>query len=194
MNLVFSSNFVLWSINVQGYCCASSWDEKLSRAWEYKRGHGRQEGHFFSHKYSIAVCGKYDYIWLVIVELDISNKLWNFNLKWPFVCRYRICEIRDPFLTYTVNVTVQQLELELRDNSGKEGKREVWKTVGFAEIGPQRFGDNTQRKNPGKTSGPQVNCDTQLLTISGSNIGSSRTHTVWIIFSWGSLALSYVCI
>lgn len=116
------------------------------------------------------------------------------NLKWPFVCRYRICEIRDPFLTYTVNVTVQQLELELRDDSGKEGKREVWKTVGFAEIGPQRFGDNTQRKNPGKTSGPQVNCDAQLLTISGSNIGSSRTHTVWIIFRLGSLALSYVCI
>jgi len=130
------------------------------------------------------VCGKYDYIWLVIVELDISkSSFWKLNLKWPFVCRYRICEIRDPFLTYTVNVTVQQLELELRDNSGKEGKKEVWKTVGFAEIGPQRFGDNTQRKNPGKTSGPQVNCDTQLLTISGSNIGSSRTHTVWIIFS-----------
>lgn len=55
--------------NVQGYCCASSMDEKLSRAWEYKRGHGRKEGHYFSHKYSIAVCMVWDHIWSVGTKL-----------------------------------------------------------------------------------------------------------------------------
>ena len=51
---------------------------------------------------------------------------------------------------YRINVTVQQLDY--REDSG----RDVWSTVGYATIGPQRVGDNTDRKKPGTTSGPQV--------------------------------------
>lgn len=72
--------------------------------------------------------------------------------------RYHIFDIGDPYVTYKINVTVQQLSYNRRayDSSSSE---EVWKTVGFAEIGPQRIGDNTKRGNElmdAETSGPQV--------------------------------------
>lgn len=38
----------------------------------------------------------------------------------------------------------------------KDGSKTVWKTVGYATIGPQMHIDNTNRKKPGVTSGPQV--------------------------------------
>lgn len=38
----------------------------------------------------------------------------------------------------------------------EDGSKTVWKTVGYATIGPQMHIDNTNRKKPGVTSGPQV--------------------------------------
>ena len=71
-------------------------------------------------------------------------------------------DIGDPYVTYNINVTVQQFDFkttsygdEQEGEQEQEGK-EVWSTVGYAEIGPQRMGDNTQRQNKAKTSGPQV--------------------------------------
>ena len=60
-------------------------------------------------------------------------------------------DIGDPFVSYTINVTVQQM-----DFTSLSGET-IWKSVGFAEIGPERHGDNTNRNNPAKASGPQVN-------------------------------------
>lgn len=66
-----------------------------------------------------------------------------------------MCEIRTPFLVYTVNVTVQQLDFKSKGEDGQEGE-DIWRTVGYVEIGPRRIGDNTARKHKGKSSGPQV--------------------------------------
>ena len=75
------------------------------------------------------------------------------------LCRYHIFDIGDPYITYKINVTVQQLDYNKRSYS-TESPEEVWKTVGFAEIGPQRIGDNTERGVEdlprGVSSGPQV--------------------------------------
>ena len=78
-----------------------------------------------------------------------------------------MCEIRTPFLVYTVNVTVQQLDFKSKGEDGEEGK-DVWKTVGYVEIGPRRIGDNTARKHKGKSSGPQVS----LLVLPASLLAS----------------------
>ena len=76
-----------------------------------------------------------------------------------FAYRYHVYDIGDPYVSYNINVTVQQFDFKttsLADQQqGEEGK-EVWSTLGYAEIGPQRMGDNTERQNKAKTSGPQV--------------------------------------
>ena len=51
------------------FCCKSSSKEKRSKRWEYKRGHGKKEGHYFSHKYSQAVCMDYDPLWYMNVHV-----------------------------------------------------------------------------------------------------------------------------
>ena len=63
--------------------------------------------------------------------------------------------IQEPYVTYQINVTVQQLEYQVFQGKGK--KKDVWRTVGFAEIGPQRIGQNTAQNQNGKVSGPKVN-------------------------------------
>ncbi len=60
-----------------------------------------------------------------------------------------------PYVTYKINVTVQQLDYQLLATGNKE-KRDLWKTIGYAEIGPQRIGQNTANNQKGTTSGPKV--------------------------------------
>ena len=77
----------------------------------------------------------------------------------PFACRYHIFEVGDPYTTYKINVTVQQLDYNQRAYDKSATTEEVWKTVGFAEIGPQNIGDNTARGDKlldATSSGPQV--------------------------------------
>jgi len=76
-------------------------------------------------------------------------------------CRWGVLDIGDPYLIYRINVTVQQLDFKMKTKkNGKKVEREVWTTVGNAVIGPERRGDNTNRKANGKTSGPEV-CTTR---------------------------------
>ena len=63
--------------------------------------------------------------------------------------------IEDPYVTYKINVTVQQLDYQLIATGNKD-KRDIWKTIGYAEIGPQRIGQNTANNQKGTTSGPKV--------------------------------------
>ncbi len=75
-------------------------------------------------------------------------------------------DIGDPHVLYRINVTVQQLtytqqtaDLEETDSETKTEKvapKEVWHTVGYAIIGPERIGDNTNRQKTGTSSGPEV--------------------------------------
>lgn len=82
------------------------------------------------------------------------------QLTVQYICiRYHVYDIGDPYVTYNINVTVQQFDFKTTsyaDEQDDEEGKEVWSTVGYAEIGPQRMGDNTQRQNKAKTSGPQV--------------------------------------
>ena len=75
-------------------------------------------------------------------------------------------DVGDPYITYRINVTVQQMDYTVATNS-KDGSKTVWKTVGYATIGPQMNIDNTNRKKPGVTSGPQV-CDKPIVLASRS--------------------------
>ena len=63
-------------------------------------------------------------------------------------------EIKKPYLTYKINVTVQQLDYKRKGVDGNV--RDVWSTVGFAEIGPERIGQNTIDYQNGITSSPKV--------------------------------------
>jgi hypothetical protein len=114
-----------------GFCCSATTDEKLSRAWEYKRALNYQVWHYHSHKYSQSVC----------MTLDALN--------------YHVFEVNQPYLSYRVNVTVQELQYITRNLSTNQ-LNEVWKTVGYAVIGPQTIGQNTNQNQVGETSGPNV--------------------------------------
>ena len=72
------------------------------------------------------------------------------------LCRYHVFEIGDPFLTYQINVTVQQYDTRVRVEEASEETREVWNTLGYATVGPERPGDNTANNKDGKTSTPMV--------------------------------------
>ena len=72
-----------------------------------------------------------------------------------FIYRYNVFIIEDPYVTYKINVTVQQLDYQLIATGNKD-KRDIWKTIGYAEIGPQRIGQNTANNQKGTTSGPKV--------------------------------------
>ena len=83
------------------------------------------------------------------------------NIPIMHVCikySYNVYEIGDPYLTYKINVTVQQLDYQERSyKKGKNQKlKDIWYTVGYAEIGPERMGQNTDQNQVGKTSGPKV--------------------------------------
>ena len=61
-------------------------------------------------------------------------------------------EVEEPFVTYKINVTVQQLRKPLYKD-----EEEKWVTVGFAQIGPEQQGANIQGSlQDGTSSGPQV--------------------------------------
>lgn len=62
--------------------------------------------------------------------------------------------INDPYLTYKINVTVQQLDYQRINTTGM--KEDVWRTIGNAEIGPQKIGQNTAQDQAGQASGPMV--------------------------------------
>ena len=63
-------------------------------------------------------------------------------------------EINDPYVTYQINITVQQLSFVYSIESGQEEK--VWSTIGYAIVGPERIGQNTNANQVGATSGPMV--------------------------------------
>ena len=74
-------------------------------------------------------------------------------------------DIEDPYVSYKINITVQQLDYQQNqyDENGLETEpKDVWKTVGYAEIGPQRVGQNTNQNQVGETSGPQVSVKDRL--------------------------------
>lgn len=74
-----------------------------------------------------------------------------------YTCRWRVFDISDPYIAYRINVTVQQMDYTVATKSKDgQGSKTQWKTVGYATIGPQMHIDNTNRKKPGVTSGPQV--------------------------------------
>ena len=97
---------------------------------------------WYVHIYSIGLTNSHDQMMLFFFVFFV-------NVRW------RVFDIRDPYIAYKINVTVQQMDYNVATKS-KEGTKTVWKTVGYATIGPQMHIDNTNRKKTGVTSGPQV--------------------------------------
>ena len=56
-------------------------------------------------------------------------------------------------MTYQINVTVHQLSYTY-DTNGKE--EEVWSTIGYATVGPERLGQNININQPGISSNTMV--------------------------------------
>ncbi len=77
----------------------------------------------------------------------------------PPIHSYHVFDIGDPYVSYTINVTVQQMDF--RTIAGGT----TWSTVGYAEIGPERLGDNTDRNNLGTSSGPKVHNSTVIMFV-----------------------------
>ena len=163
-----------------GFCCTASSKEKTSKRWEYKRGHGKKEGHYFSHKYSQAVCmGNdplwYDYThmekllpWVCCVALPcclfdlacfslssffhLSNMSCITNCQlFPLPCRYIAYQILDPYLTYKIQVDVHQLDHKYSNVTQKNVA--YWKLIGSVQIGPSERGAGITDSN---SSTPQV--------------------------------------
>lgn len=85
--------------------------------------------------------------------------IWRLLLVTIAIISYNVFEVKDPYLSYKINVTVQQLDYkEYYTNlvNNKNEKRDIWRTVGFAEIGPETIGQNTNQNQVGKASGPEV--------------------------------------
>ena len=72
------------------------------------------------------------------------------------VYRYYTFEVMEPFLTYKINVTVQQLDYSVLEDDA-DGEGDVWRTIGYVVVGPHKIGDNTANSyGPSDSSGPQV--------------------------------------
>ncbi len=76
-----------------------------------------------------------------------------------FYNRFRAHDIGDPYVTYTIKVTLQQLDYE-KQRIAKNGTRlpikQVWKTIGTAYAGPQNEAQNIPEVKKGNSSSPQV--------------------------------------
>lgn len=68
-------------------------------------------------------------------------------------------DIGDPYVTYTIKVTLQQLNYEQRvlaNNATKLPPTQVWKTIGTAYVGPQQEAQHIAEVVKGNSSSPQV--------------------------------------
>lgn len=74
------------------------------------------------------------------------------------VHRYRVHDIGDPYVTYTIKVTLQQLDYEIKQNANGTNlpPKEIWRNIGKAFVGPQVEAQNINRVEQGKTSTPKV--------------------------------------
>ena len=73
------------------------------------------------------------------------------------VHRYYTFEVMEPFLTYKINVTVQQLDYSNLEDDPGDDEVDIWRTIGYVIVGPQKVGDNTANSyGPSDSSGPQV--------------------------------------
>ena len=98
---------------------------------------------------------------ILVLILSGSRLLLVFSL----VCcpRYHVFEIGEPFLTYQINVTVQQYDTMVRVDTDEV--RELWHTIGYATVGPERPGDNTANRQTGETSTPKVSVWWECLSV-----------------------------
>ena len=74
-----------------------------------------------------------------------------------FLFRYRVHSIGTPYLIYTIKVTLQQLNFETVQNETQQSRRrQIWRTIGNAYVGPQRESHNIAEVRQGNSSSPQV--------------------------------------
>ena len=97
-------------------------------------------------------------------DVDVNVKPYHNDVLILYdLFRWQVYDIGDPYILYRINVTVQQLDYhQIGDGEEIAGQEKatstkVWRTIGYATIGPEMIGDNTNRKKPGVTSGPEVN-------------------------------------
>jgi len=79
--------------------------------------------------------------------------------------RYFTFEVLEPYIVYQINVTVQQLDYS-KVSDDPDDQVDVWRTIGYVTVGPQRIGDNTANAyKSGYSSGPQVASHTNVVTL-----------------------------
>lgn len=77
-------------------------------------------------------------------------------MKLPFNIRYRVHDIGNPYMTYTIKVTLQQLDFQNKTSSENNTSENVWRTIGTAYVGPQMEAQNIPEAIRGNASSPQV--------------------------------------
>ncbi|XP_065882454.1 hapless 2-like [Dysidea avara] len=143
----------------QGFCCKHTKAELNSKKWQYRRGKGKKVSWHYVNKHSEAICMK-------------QNELWYYTF-----------EVMEPFLTYKINVTVQQLDYSVLEDDA-DGEGDVWRTIGYVVVGPHKIGDNTANSyGPSDSSGPQIK-----VTWEGDFLGSTSytnlLHKYLLIPEW----------
>lgn len=83
-----------------------------------------------------------------------------------FLLRYRAHLIGNPYLIYTIRVTLQQLNFETVQNGTQRLlKKQIWRTIGNTFVGPQRESHNIPEVRKGNSSSPQVLHMLQLVLL-----------------------------
>jgi hypothetical protein len=65
-------------------------------------------------------------------------------------------DIGHPYVTYTIRVTLQQLDFKNMTALRNGTHETVWRTIGTAYAGPQREAHNIPKVVKGNSSSPQV--------------------------------------
>lgn len=73
-----------------------------------------------------------------------------------YLIRYRVHEIGQPYVTYTIRVTLQQLDFKNKTLSKNGTTESVWRTIGTAYVGPQTESHNIPEMIKGNSSSPEV--------------------------------------
>ena len=98
----------------------------------------------------MAICSKHTHTYAHTCAHQLQHFL---SFVFP-ILSYAVYEIGDPYVTYQINVTVEQVSHTYENNIGQV--QEVWSTIGYAIVGQERIGQNTNHNQDGDASGPMV--------------------------------------
>jgi len=95
---------------------------------------------------------------IVVSVHIITMSLYSENLFYVLPSRWKVYDIGDPYVEYTIKVKLEQLDyVQSRDEQGNNIEpKNIWKTIGEVYLGPHSHSDSIMGQGEGKSSTPQV--------------------------------------